>query len=99
MTISRTSYLHAAYPLPLRHLDDTPRVFRLRWNNSKMRATSKMRIDRNAWHEAYGVRFPNGRVALDFGPGYDMMADLEDAYRDMGEFKVEWLSDEQEAAQ
>lgn len=95
MTINRTSYLSAAYPPPLRNPCDTPRLFRLRWNNSKLRAVSKARIDRNVWHEAYGVRFANGRVALDFGPGYEMMSDLEDAYRAMGEYKVEWLGEQE----
>lgn len=96
MTLNAPAYLKAAYP-PLPKQPEKPRAFKIHWNNKKVRRGK--RIDVDAWHEAEGVKFSNGRIVLDFGPVYETMYDLERAFNDMGEHRIDWLDVQQEAAQ
>ena len=91
MSLNVQSYLQGAYPPPLRK-PEQPRMFLLHWNNSKL----KSRRRDETWHEAYGTRYPNGRVTLDFGPPYENMSEMETMMQQAGQYRIEWLDEKQE---
>lgn len=94
MTINVQSYLNAAYPPPLRKPGQLPRLFTLHWDNHKV---ASKRRDKDDWHEAFGTCYPTGTVTLDNGMFYRSMGEMEEKYRDMGDFRIAFL-DEQELA-
>jgi hypothetical protein len=102
MTQQAQSYLRGAYPPPLRmpielptglKPRELPRCFLVKWNNSK----GKGRRRDETWHDAYGTKYPNGRVTLDFGPPYESMSELQEMLDIAGENSIAFL-DEAEAA-
>lgn len=93
MSLNVQSYTQATYPPPLRK-PEQPRTFLLRWNNSKL----KTRRRDESWHEAYGTRYPNGRVTLDFGPPYETMSEMVAALQAAGEYRIEWCDEQAQEA-
>lgn len=86
MRISNDDISLAELPIPL--CTTGARRFVVRWNNSKSKSASP---GKHAWHEAEGVRFSNGRVALDYAISYAYLGELEETLRHEGEYRIEWV--------
>ena len=71
-----------------------PRVFTVRWDNSKTRTRDTRKHEKQ---EAFGVVFPNGLVSLDNGSTFSMMAELHHMLDLRGTYEISYL-DEQEQA-
>lgn len=65
-----------------------PRRFVVSWDHRRAKRGGESRYIR---HQAEGVIFSNGRVALDFGPAYEYLGELEDALRQWGMYDIRFL--------
>lgn len=68
-----------------------PRVFLVCWDNSKTRTRDSRK---NEKHEAWGVAFPNGFVALDNGATFSMMSELHHMLDLKGSYEIKYLDEE-----
>lgn len=91
MSINAQSYIHAAFPKPLRA--PRPRCFYLTWDHSKCKTPNP---GKNHQLEAIGCQFPNGIISLDNQMGYNTLGEMELALGEQGKYEIIWLDDDSE---
>src|SRR5215469_12731447 len=70
-----------------------PQCFLVKWNNERARTGNP---EKYIWQEAYGVRFPNGRVATDYGPSYEHLSAMKEQLERQGRCQIIWQSGKEE---
>jgi hypothetical protein len=70
-----------------------PRLFLLRWDNSKTRTRDPRKGNKQ---EAYGTVYPNGLVTLDNGQMFTMMSELHHLLDLKGSYEIVYLDEMEE---
>ena len=68
------------------------KLFRAKWDNSKC-VNIRDREVRFGKREASGVVFPNGKVAVDWGFGWDTFAEMESHFQNAGNLEVTFFAE------